>query len=82
MEIEVRQQKVIEVVVALHIPGGSGAERKRDLALGRGIDLLAVERLQVGDGLGEARLELGDRRFVVFVARRLGTARREAPRLA
>jgi hypothetical protein len=36
MEMEVRQQKIVEVIVALHV------------TLGRRVDLLAVERLQIG----------------------------------
>jgi hypothetical protein len=34
--MEVRQQKIVEVIVALHV------------TLGRRVDLLAVERLQIG----------------------------------
>jgi hypothetical protein len=44
-------------------------------AHGGGVDLLAVERLQERDGLGEARLEFGDRRLVILVVRRFGAGR-------
>src|ERR1700689_5096383 len=70
VEIEIRQHKMVEVIVALHVARGVPAERKRDLALGRGIDLLAVERLQIGDRFCKTRLELIDRRLGIFIAGR------------
>src|SRR4051812_7380882 len=38
VEIEVRQHEVVEVVATLHVPLVVGAERKRDVAIGGGID--------------------------------------------
>jgi hypothetical protein len=82
MKIEVRQHEVVEIIVALHLALVASAERKRDLAIGRRVDLLAVERLEKGDCFRDTFLELRDRRLVVFVARRLnaGEARRTTPR--
>ena len=77
MEIEVRQYEMVEVVVALHVALIGRAERKRDLTIGRRIDLLPVERLQIGDRFCQARLEL--------IGRRLGAStppRRAEPFLA
>src|SRR4051794_27763602 len=61
VEISVRQHEVVEVVVAMHLPFVGRAKRKRDLASGRRVDLLRVERLYEGDRLGEPCLELRDR---------------------
>ena len=41
-------------VVALHVALIGRAERKRDLTIGRRIDLLPVERLQIGDRFCQA----------------------------
>ena len=71
MEMEVRQQKMVEVVVALHVTLIGRAERERDLTIGRRVDLLAVQRLQIGDRCCRPRLELIDRRLIIFVAGRL-----------
>ena len=68
--MEVRQQKMVEVVVALHVTLIGRAERESDLTIGRRVDLLAVERLQIGDVLASQRLELIDRRVIIFVAPR------------
>jgi hypothetical protein len=68
LEIEVRQQKMVEVVVALPVTLIGRAEREGDLTIGRRVDLLAVERLQIGDVLASQRLELIDRRLIIFVA--------------
>src|SRR5712691_5529539 len=78
VEIEVRQHEMVEVIVAFHVALVGRAEGERDLTIGRRIDLLAVERLQIGDRFCETRLELIDRRLIVFVARRFdaGEARR------
>src|SRR5437899_1555451 len=65
MEIDVRQHEMIEIVVALHVALVGRAERECELTIGGAVDLLGVERLEKGDGLGEARLELIDRRLVV-----------------
>ena len=78
MEMEVRQQKMVEVVVALHVTLIGRAEREGDLTIGRRVDLLAVERLQIGDRSRQPRLELIDRRLIIFVAGRLDA--REARR--
>ena len=56
MEMEVRQQKMVEVVVALHVTLIGRAEREGDLTIGRRVDLLAVERLQIGDVLASRAL--------------------------
>ena len=55
MEIEVRQHEMVEVVAAFHVAGDAAAERKRDLAVGRRVNLFAVEGFQIGDGLGQPR---------------------------
>ena len=78
MEMEVRQQKMVEVIVAFHVTLIGRAERERDLTIGRLVDLLAVERLQIGYRFCQSRLELIDGRLIVFVAGRLNT--REARR--
>src|SRR5271169_4543536 len=70
MEIEVRQDEVVEIVAAFHL-GLIGSEWKRDLAVGGGVDLFRIKRLEISDSLGEARLELIDGGLGVFVARRL-----------
>ena len=44
MEIEVGQHKMVEIIGALHTSFVFWAERKADLALGGGVDLLEVER--------------------------------------
>ena len=77
MEMEVRQQKMVEVVVSLHVTLIGRAEREGDLTIGRQVDLLAVELLQIGDRSRQPRLELIDRRLIIFVAGRLDA--REAP---
>src|SRR6478672_10462165 len=71
VEIHVRQHEVVEVVVALHLPFVGRAKRKRDLATGRRVDLLRVERLYEGDRLGEPCLELRDCGLLVLIAGRL-----------
>src|SRR5437764_8513411 len=45
VEIKVRQHEMVETIVALHVALVGGAERERDLPLGRRIDLVRVERL-------------------------------------
>jgi hypothetical protein len=58
VEIEVREHEMVEVIVALHVALVGRAERERDLVIGRRIDLLGIERLQIGDRFCEALLEL------------------------
>ena len=82
MEVEVRQQKMVEVVVALHMTLIGRAERERDLTIGRRVHLLAVERLQIGDRSRQPRLELIDRRLIIFVAGRLDAREAAEPFLA
>jgi hypothetical protein len=55
-EIEVRQHEMVEVIVALHVTLVGRAKRERDLTIGRRIDLLWVERLQIGDRFCDAAL--------------------------
>src|ERR1700732_5060956 len=62
MEIEVRQHEVVEIIVALHLAFDGATERKRDLAIDRRIDLLAVECLEKGDRFCDALLGLRGRR--------------------
>src|SRR4051812_13329351 len=78
MKIDVRQHEMIEVIVGFHLSLVDRSERKGELTLARGIDLFRVERLQMRNRLGDARLELIDRGFGVFVTRWLeaGEARR------
>ena len=52
----VRQQKMVEVVVALPVTLIGRAEREGDLTIGRRVDLLAVERLQIGEVLASRAL--------------------------
>src|SRR5271166_1962716 len=66
MEMEVRQQKVDEIIGAVHMTRGR-PERECDLTLGRRIDRLAVERFEIRDRSCQSRLELIDGRLVVFV---------------
>ena len=81
MEMEVRQQKVDEIIGAVHVTRGR-AERECDLPLGRRIDRLAVERVEIRDRSCQPRLELIDGRLVVFVAGGATPARRAEPFLA
>ena len=62
---------MVEVIGALHVTLIGRAERKRDLPIGRSVDLLAVERLQIGYRFCQSGLELIDGRLVIFVAGRL-----------
>ena len=45
MEIEVRQNKMIEIIAAGHVALARRAEGERDFAIGRRINLLGIERL-------------------------------------
>src|SRR5262245_17980559 len=71
VEIHVRQHEDGEIVVTLHLPLLARAERNGDLSIGRRVDLLGVERLEEGDGLGDAGFQLGDRGLGILVAWRL-----------
>ncbi len=62
---------MVEVVVALHVPLLCRPERERYFTIGGRVDLLAVQRLQIGDRCCQPRLELIDRRLIIFVAGRL-----------
>src|SRR5580692_7785284 len=56
VEIEVRQDKMVEVIVAFHVALVGRAERECDLTISRRIDLLWVESLQIGNRFCKARL--------------------------
>src|SRR5260370_693322 len=67
MEIEVRQHKMVDVVGALHVTFVGRAERKRNVVIGRPVDCLLIDRLQIGHGPRQAILQLVDCRFVVLM---------------
>src|SRR5262249_59845572 len=81
VEVDVGQHEVVKIIVALHLALVHGPEWKRDLAVARRIDRLGVERLEEGDGPGEAVFELRDRRLFVLIARRLDAREPRPPRL-
>ena len=62
---------MVEIVPALHVPLVVGAERKRDVAIGGGIDRRGIERLQEGGRFRDPLLQLREGGLVVLVARRL-----------
>src|SRR5438105_8395679 len=71
VKIEVRQDEMVEIILPLHMPLVGRAERERNLTIAACIDVLAVERLEKGQRLGDACLELFERRLVVLKTRRL-----------
>src|SRR5580704_3191398 len=71
MEIDVRQHEMVEIIVAFHLALIGRAERKGDLTIGCGIDLLGIEGLEKGHGPCEPGLELIDGRLVVLETGRL-----------
>src|SRR3569623_1084043 len=71
VEIEVRQHEVVEIIGALHLPLVLAAERKGDLALGRGVARHGVEALEEGDRARDAILELIEARLIVLELGRL-----------
>ena len=79
VEVDVREHEVLQVVPAPEAQR-SAAQRQGDGALLRTVDLLGVEALEILDGPGDARLELGKAALVVLVGRRL--IAREARRAA
>ena len=66
MEIEIGQREVHQVILALE-GGRLAADRKGDLARLRAVDRLGLEAFDIGDGLGDARLEFGQCRLSVLV---------------
>ena len=62
---------MVEIILPFHVPLVGRAERKRDLTIAACIDVLAVERLDEDQRLGDACLELLECRLVVLKTRRL-----------
>src|SRR6516225_5852645 len=60
VKMEVGHRKMVEIAGACHMTLFR-AKRKSDLTLRGAVDLPGVERLQKGDRLGNACLEVGDR---------------------
>ena len=71
VEIEVWQGKVHEIIRALRFQPGVRTDRNNDLAIRAGVDRLRIDCLQMAERRFDARTQLGERRLVVFDARRL-----------
>src|ERR1700731_1556797 len=74
VEIDVRQHEMVEIVVALHLALVGGTERKGDLTIARGIDLLGGQGFEKGEGFSKPCLELIDGRLSVLETGRLDAA--------
>src|SRR5262249_46798235 len=73
MKVEVRQREKVEVVGACHVAFVSRTERKRDVAVRGLIDVLSIDRFQIGYRFRQTVFQLIDGGFVVLIARGFDT---------